>query len=222
MDTNNANQDFTHMINGLNLSGLMNKKNYFECIAGPMAQRYWDTPHPIPEVMALFTLSQICVSAGPQELQAVGAGLINAYALAKAAWDADFPNNPVGRLPAWSSQGFVDSLEKVDIATIAQDDMRCFHCWNDFGVTCEDENPDAYAADMNEEEPELWVILSNFRELPFCECKTSNDPVRTRCGHLIGYTCLVDILEATGNTACPMCRQDICTEWTRTALPRRH
>jgi hypothetical protein len=225
MDTNNSDQELTDMIGLLLEAGIINNETYFEFIASPMGQAYADVFLLMPEVMAFSEATQAYILAGPQELSAAITNLANATILAEAAYGARFSffaSNRADSLPAWSSQVFVDSLEKVDIATIAQEDMRCFHCWNDFGVTCEDENPDGYAADMNEEDPELWTTLSIFRELPYCVCRLSNDPVRTRYGHLIGYTCLADILDATGNTACPICRQNICTRWARTALPLRH
>ena len=84
-------------------------------------------------------------------------------------------------------QKFVGKLEEVDISTVAPGDMKCFHCWNNFGET------------------DLDTV-----ELRSGEVKADNSPVKLPCGHghLIGKTCLMQLIDADIHL-CPKCRVDI-------------
>ncbi|KAH8724236.1 hypothetical protein GQ44DRAFT_708851 [Phaeosphaeriaceae sp. PMI808] len=91
----------------------------------------------------------------------------------------------------FSPIAFVDGLERVDISTIAEEDMRCPHCWLPF------------AQDV--------AYLTAFRELPFFEGVDDNDPVRTPCGHIFGKRCLLMSLEKTSRS-CPLCRAEFISD----------
>lgn len=102
---------------------------------------------------------------------------------------------------------FVSELERVNIADIPAEDMRCAHCWLPFGTTDEDE-PDYTFTPDPEDPPELAARQVAFHELPFHVGRTDNDSVRTPCGHLFGQGCLLEIVETMG-TLCPTCRQEM-------------
>jgi hypothetical protein len=108
-------------------------------------------------------------------------------------------------LPPFDAAAYVNSLEEVDMSTIAPEDNKCPHCWLPFGTTCEDEP--GYVPGV-ESDPEVEECLAIGRELPFCATRPNNDPVRTWCGHIFGRGCLLESLEKT-NRRCPMCRQDL-------------
>jgi hypothetical protein len=107
---------------------------------------------------------------------------------------------------SFDAAAFVDTLEEVNIASIAPEDMRCPHCWLPFGTTTEDDS--SILVYMDEGEQEIMWRLNASYELPFCVNRPNNDPVRTPCGHIFGKQCLVQSLEETNKT-CPMCRQEL-------------
>lgn len=89
--------------------------------------------------------------------------------------------------PRVDPQEFVGMLEVVETSTIATEDMKCLHCWSDFG-TMDVEMVDLRAG----------------------EVKADNAPVKMRCGpgHLIDKTCLMELIDA-GIHLCPICKVDI-------------
>jgi hypothetical protein len=93
-------------------------------------------------------------------------------------------------------QTFVANLVQVDISTISASDMRCPHCWSNF----------------NEAEDEIIELKNG-------SVQTDNSPVKMPCphGHLIGKTCLMQIVDA-GDRLCPQCRSEI----VRIVDPRRY
>ena len=99
---------------------------------------------------------------------------------------------------------FVETLEEIDVAGIAPEDMKCPLCWLPFGSTTEDEAPTTITPYLDDEEREITERLHASYALPFCENRPDNDPVRTPCGHVFGRQCLIDSLET--NMICPMCR----------------
>jgi hypothetical protein len=103
-----------------------------------------------------------------------------------------------------AAAAFVDTLEEVDIADIAAEDMTCPHCWLPFGTTTTDEDNPSILVNLDDEEREISERLNASYELPFCENRPNNDPVKTPCGHIFGRQCLVQSLET--NMICPMCR----------------
>ncbi|KAF2624741.1 hypothetical protein BU25DRAFT_460912 [Macroventuria anomochaeta] len=95
---------------------------------------------------------------------------------------------------AWSSRvqnvdpkEFMGRLESVDISTVLAEDMKCLHCWNQFGETD--------------------VDTVEFR---VGEVKLDDNPVKLPCdhGHLIGKTCSMQLIDADDHL-CPVRRQDI-------------
>lgn len=111
--------------------------------------------------------------------------------------------------PPFSATEFVDSLERVDIANIPEEDMRCPHCWLPFGTTDEDDTDFVFTPDKDEA-PANAERQEAFYEMPFCTTRPDNDPVRTPCGHIFGRGCLIETLERV-NTRCPTCRQEFRT-----------
>ncbi len=57
----------------------------------------------------------------------------------EAAWASIYPRPPTSSFEA--AVDFVDTLEEVDIADIAAEDMKCPHCWLPFGTTTDKDNP---------------------------------------------------------------------------------
>lgn len=110
------------------------------------------------------------------------------------------------RGPPFNTTEFVDGLERVDIANIPEEDMRCPHCWLPFGTTDEDD-PDFVFAPDRDEAPLNAERQVAFHEMPFCTARPDSDPVRTPCGHIFGRGCLIETLERV-NTRCPTCRQE--------------
>jgi hypothetical protein len=102
-----------------------------------------------------------------------------------------------------AAAAFVDTLEEVDIADIAAEDMTCPHCWLPFGTTTDEDNPSILVY-PDDEEREISERMNASYELPFCENRPNNDPVKTPCGHVFGRQCLIQSLET--NMICPMCR----------------
>ncbi|OAK97004.1 hypothetical protein IQ06DRAFT_296229 [Phaeosphaeriaceae sp. SRC1lsM3a] len=102
---------------------------------------------------------------------------------------------------------FVHSLDRVNIADIPEEDMRCPHCWLPFGTTDEDD-PDFVFIPDRDELPANAERQVAFHELPFCTARPDNDPVRTPCGHIFGRGCLIETMERV-NTRCPTCRQEL-------------
>jgi len=98
---------------------------------------------------------------------------------------------------------FVETLDEVDITSIEPEDMKCPLCWLPFGSTTDEEGP-SIATYLDDEEREITERLHASYNLPFCENRPDNDPVRTPCGHVFGRQCLIDSLET--NMICPMCR----------------
>ena len=84
-------------------------------------------------------------------------------------------------------QAFVANLVHVDISTIPAADMRCMHCWSNF----------------DEVEDEMIELKNG-------SVQADNSPVKMPCphGHLIGKTCLMQIIDA-GDRLCPQCRAEI-------------
>jgi Zn finger protein HypA/HybF involved in hydrogenase expression len=84
-------------------------------------------------------------------------------------------------------QAFVANLVQVDVSTILASDMRCPHCWSNF----------------DEAEDEMIELKNG-------SVQTDNSPVKMPCphGHLIGKTCLMQIVDA-GDRLCPQCRSEI-------------
>jgi hypothetical protein len=118
----------------------------------------------------------------------------------------DFEDDDLDFSETWSPAAYVDTLEKVDISTIAPADMNCPHCWLPFSTTGEIDSP-AVLAYLSEEEREETARLTAIHEMPFCENKPNNDPVRTPCEYVFGKQCLVESLESS--TTCPMCRREL-------------
>jgi hypothetical protein len=104
------------------------------------------------------------------------------------------------------AEAFVDSLEQVDISTIPVEDMRCPHCWLDFGTTEDDAPALPQASDHSDQE--FAERQGDFGEMPFPTASPNNDPVRTPCGHIFGRDCLIESLQKVGTT-CPICRQEL-------------
>jgi hypothetical protein len=98
---------------------------------------------------------------------------------------------------------FVKTLEAVDITSILPEDMKCPLCRLPFGSTTDGEGL-TIVAYLDDEEREITERLHASWELPFCENRPDNDPVRTPCGHVFGRQCLIDSLET--KMTCPMCR----------------
>jgi hypothetical protein len=98
---------------------------------------------------------------------------------------------------------FVKTLDAVDITSILPEDMKCPLCWLPFGSTTDGKGL-TIVAYLNDEEREITKRLHASWELPFCENRPDNDPVRTPCGHVFGRQCLIDSLET--NMTCPMCK----------------
>jgi hypothetical protein len=110
------------------------------------------------------------------------------------------------RYPPFDAEAFVDSLEQVEISTIPAEDMRCPHCWLDFGTT-EDDVPTLSQA-SGQSVQEVAERQDNFSDMPFPTASPNNDPVRTPCGHIFGRDCLIESLQKVGTT-CPICRQEL-------------
>jgi hypothetical protein len=117
------------------------------------------------------------------------------------------------RRPQFDAAAYIDTLEEVDISTIPAEDMKCAFCWLPFGTTDEDDPIFVYMPDPDEV-PELSARQTVFRELPFCEARPDNDPVRTPCGHIFGRGCLLESLDKV-DTLCPTCRRDLRPEVAR-------
>lgn len=85
------------------------------------------------------------------------------------------------------AQEFVAKLEVIDISEIPAGNMKCMHCWSNFGETDEE-----------------------MIELKSGEVKADNSPVKLSCphGHLIGKTCLMQLIDADIHL-CPQCRVDV-------------
>lgn len=111
------------------------------------------------------------------------------------------------RRPRFDAVAFVGTLDQVDLADIAAEDMRCPHCWLPFGTEDEEEPSFLYSPDPDAK-PELAARQVTFRELPFCAGRADKDTVRTPCKHLFGRGCLIDTMENV-DTFCPTCRQDL-------------
>jgi hypothetical protein len=120
---------------------------------------------------------------------------------------ADWPLIAPLRRTRFNAARFVSLLEKVEISTIAAEDMRCPHCWLQFGTMDEDDSAFVFAPDPDDP-PELAARQIAFRELPFCAAWPDNDPIRTPCGHLFGRSCLIETMEKV-DTLCPTCRQEL-------------
>jgi hypothetical protein len=111
------------------------------------------------------------------------------------------------RRPPFDAVAFVDTLEQVDVSTIPKEDLKCPHCWLPFGTTDEDDPTFMFAPDADET-PELAARQVALHEMPFCEARSDNNPVRTPCGHLFGRSCLIEVMEKV-DTLCPTCRKDL-------------
>jgi hypothetical protein len=111
------------------------------------------------------------------------------------------------RRPPFDAVAFVDTLEQVDISTIPEEDLKCPHCWLPFGTTDEDDPTFMFDPDADES-PELAARQIALHEMPFCEARPDNNPVRTPCGHLFGKSCLIETIEKV-DTLCPTCRKEL-------------
>lgn len=108
-------------------------------------------------------------------------------------WDVDLLALPINAQAAThyghaiDPRRFVEELEVVDISTIPAKDMKCMHCWSSFDETGDD------------------II-----ELTNGNVQADNSPVKIPCphGHLIGKTCLMQIIDAEMRS-CPLCRVEI-------------
>jgi hypothetical protein len=126
---------------------------------------------------------------------------------------ADFMRSRIPSRPHFNAVRYVDSLEKIDPATIPAEDNKCPHCWLPFGVTDEDD----YVPDPSDH-PEMAARQSAIHEMPFNEARPDNDPVRTPCGHIFGRGCLIESLEKV-DTLCPSCRRELRRPRERNGVP---
>ena len=105
---------------------------------------------------------------------------------------------------AWTLR-YVASLEAVNVDDIPEDKRRCPTCWLDFGET--DEFMVGYEPPELPEDPVEAEAVILFQALPFDARRPNNDAVRTTCGHLFGYDCLVGSLAVS--SLCPVCRVEL-------------
>lgn len=170
-------------------------------------------PAVTPGPFGAFVAPPWVVPNGQIEAAPVAFGPFNAnnlptlQSLLSAIPQGPWGHPPAPSLPPFDAVAYVDSLEQVDIATIPAEDMRCPHCWLDFGVT-EDDLPSATPAGAQDTTPESSENQENFNQMPFAPDAPNNDPVRTPCGHIFGRDCLIESLQKVG-TPCPRCRQEL-------------
>jgi hypothetical protein len=101
---------------------------------------------------------------------------------------------------------FVDSLDKVELSSIAPAHNKCSYCWLPFGVTDKDLQSKAAIAE-DPMDVDVEAALGAFQILPFDISPSNNDPVRAPCGHIFGYGCFIDSLQHV-SASCPICRVD--------------
>jgi hypothetical protein len=77
-----------------------------------------------------------------------------------ALLDSLHPRSP------FDATAYVETLEEVDISTIAPEDMNCPHCWYPFGTIGEVDNPSVLAY-LSEEEHEETARQTAMYEIPF-------------------------------------------------------
>lgn len=99
--------------------------------------------------------------------------------------EGSYRDNRDDRVHRVEPEDFLALLEEVDVSIIPAENSKCCYCWAPLGET------------------DAGMI-----ELRSGERAADNSPIKMPCGHLIGKTCLMQLIDADEHL-CPICRKDI-------------
>jgi hypothetical protein len=90
-----------------------------------------------------------------------------------------------GLLSHAAAIAYVDSLQRIELSTIAVNDRRCPFCWGVYG------------------EDGGWKPIA-----PAPNASSPINPVRTACGHMFHHGCLMEVVEKSSKD-CPLCNTEL-------------